>query len=178
VSSVSFASACWAPFCPHPPTNLPSLHVTQTPTICKHRPTRLRPTDPWHTCSYQRPMKQFWFSIRLSTTVGTIFSSQGERGGGKNWCDVSTFHWQWCQHSNKSHWFRHHIWHPFGLQIPFKCKRNHTLRPSIENNTNTGHVLVTKNNLPHIGVVYQRWTWSRGIGKMKMICAIGVFPGS
>jgi hypothetical protein len=120
VSSVSFALACWAPFCPHPPTNVPSMHITQTPTICKHRPTRLRPTDPWHTCSYRWPTKQFWFSIRLSTIVGTLFSSQG---GAKNWCDVSTFHWQWCQHSNKSHWFCHHIWHPFGLQVPFKCKQ-------------------------------------------------------
>jgi hypothetical protein len=26
-------------------------------------------------------------------------------------------------------------------------------RPGIENNTNTGHVSVTKNNLPHIGVI-------------------------
>jgi hypothetical protein len=74
VSSVSFASAYWAPFCPHPPTNVPSVHITQTPTICKHRPTCLRPTNPWHTCSYQPPMKRFWFSIWLSTS--TILSSQ------------------------------------------------------------------------------------------------------
>jgi len=118
VSSVSFASAYWAPFCPHPPTNVPSVHITQTPTICKHRPTCLRPTNPWHTCSYQPPMKRFWFSIWLSTRHNLIQSM-----GGKNWCDVSTFHWQWCQHSNKLHWFRHHICHPFGLQVPFKCKQ-------------------------------------------------------
>jgi hypothetical protein len=50
-------------------------------------------------------------------------------------------------------------------------------RPGIENNTNTGHVSMTKNNLPHIGVILMMDV-IQGIGKMKMICAIGVFPGS
>jgi hypothetical protein len=67
---------------------------------------------------------------------------------------------------------------PIRTSSPFQMQADYTLRPGIENNTNTGHVSVTKNNLPHIGVIYRRWTWSRGIGKMKMICAIGVFPGS
>jgi hypothetical protein len=118
MSSVSFASAYWASFCPHPLTNVPFVHITQTPTICTHRPTCLRPTDPWHICSYRPPTKQFWFFIRLSTRHNLIQSM-----GGNNWCDASTFHWQWCQHSNKLHRSRHHIWHPFGLQVPFKCKQ-------------------------------------------------------
>jgi len=50
-------------------------------------------------------------------------------------------------------------------------------RLGIENNTNIGHVLVTKNNLPNIGVILMMDV-IQGIGKMKMICAIGVFPSN
>ena len=173
MSSVSFASACWAPFCPHPPTNVPYVHVTQTPTICKHRPTCLRPTDPCHTCSYWRPTKQFWFSIRLSTRHNLIQPTGGQKLMWRvnfSLAMMSTF--QQIALVPPSYLA------PIRTSSPFQMQADYTLRPSIENNTNTGHVSVTKNNLPHIGVIYRRWTWSTGIGKMKMICAIGVFPGS
>ncbi len=154
MSSVSFASAYWAPFCPHPPTNVPYVHITQTPTICK-------------PSTYRSPTHLFLLTaheaILIFRKTFNWAQSYPVNGGQKLMWGVN-FSLAMMSTFQQIALVPPSYLAPILTSSPFRMQANQP-RPGIEINTNTGHVSATKNNLPHIGVIYRRWTWSRGIGK-------------